>query len=414
MKDERTAEAADRWLEDFARASENEQRLDHLVAVIADRIVEAVPQFLDPALRPGLDASVRGNWKGFLAVVSRDDIEVQSPPQVRDWARTLARRGFELPVLLSSYRVAQRANWDFINDVLEMEVADAGLRSAVLVKFWSHAAQWMDATVESLIPLFTEEQEHWQRTPAARRAAVVQSILSGRPVDVEAVSAELAYPLGQCHIAFTVQVDATVPDSEVSRQLECASRTISSWLGGGQPLIVLSGARSAWGWAAAPRIPGPPVEAIPPEIPRCIRVAVGNWLPGLKGFRVSHSEAVAASSVAGANTAITRFQDVEIACLVAGTLGEEARSAFVSRELGSLADADDETAQRLRETLRVYLASGCDAVKTAKQLALHPNGVRYRIRQAEARLGHPIQHRRGHLEVALEIISILGAPRRSL
>ena len=71
------AEAADRWLEDFARAAESTESLDRLVAVVTDRIVTALPEFLDPTLRPGLNASARGNWKGFLAVVASERIEVR-------------------------------------------------------------------------------------------------------------------------------------------------------------------------------------------------------------------------------------------------------------------------------------------------------------------------------------------------
>ena len=114
-------------------------------------------------------------------------------------------------------------------------------------------------------------------------------------------------------------------------------------------------------------------------------------------------------SVANPDAVVTRFSDGELACLVAGTLDAEARSAFVVRELGGLADAG-EISQRLRDSLRAYLASGCDAVTTAEQLALHPNGVRYRIRQAEKLIGHPLNLRRGHLEVALEIIGVFGVP----
>ena len=71
---EGVAGAANQWLEDFARASGNDQSLDYLVSVVSDRIVDALPQFLDPTLRPGLHASVRGNWRGFLAVVSREAV----------------------------------------------------------------------------------------------------------------------------------------------------------------------------------------------------------------------------------------------------------------------------------------------------------------------------------------------------
>jgi hypothetical protein len=54
----------------------------------------------------------------------------------------------------------RRAAWDFINEVLDQEVSDPAMRSAVLVRFWSHAAQWMDTNIGSLTSLFTEEQRY--------------------------------------------------------------------------------------------------------------------------------------------------------------------------------------------------------------------------------------------------------------
>ena len=101
------------------------------------------------------------------------------------------------------------------------------------------------------------------------------------------------------------------------------------------------------------------------------------------------------------------YADVEIACLAAGVLCEDARVAFVRRELGGLVGSEDAT-RRLRDTLRAYLKQGCDAAATGQLLRLHANTVRYRIRQAEQRLGHGIGQRRAQLELALEIISVFG------
>ena len=77
------------------------------------------------------------------------------------------------------------------------------------------------------------------------------------------------------------------------------------------------------------------------------------------------------------------------------------------RELGDLIGSDPAT-RRLRETLRTYLKQGGDTAATAELLTLHANTVRYRIRQSEQRLGHGINQRRGQLELALEMISVLG------
>lgn len=397
--------AAKQWLDDFARASESSETLDYLVQVVDDRIVQALPEFLDPTLRAELHASTRAHWKGFLAVVTRDSIEVQPGPQIFDLARTLARRGFELPLLLSVYRIGQRALWHFITDMLQTQISDPALRSTVLLQFWSHAAHWLDTSIETLIVSFTQEREQWQRGAQARRTAIVDTILAGKPVDLETAATTLAYPLRHCHTAFTLAVDETVPESDVQPLIESAARAVSAALNGGRPLMISSGARAAWCWTATPQIASP-VRA--PALPPSVTGTAGICHSGLDGFRLSHSEAIAALTVAADSTpGFVNFQDVEIACLAAGIVDEEARAAFVRRQLRDLADSD-ETTERLRDTLRVYLQQGGDATAAGERLNLHPNTVRYRIRQAEKKLGHPITQQRVHIELALEIITVLG------
>ena len=396
--------AAEKWLAWFARKSESSETLDYLVSVVDDRIVEALPEFVDPTLRAELHASTRAHWKGFLAVVTRPTIDVQPGPQISDLARTLAHRGYELPLLLAVYRIGQRALWSFITGVLQEEVSDPAVRSAILLRFWSHAAHWLDSTIEALIVVFSAEREQWQRGALARRAAVVDAILAQKPIDADSAAAVLAYPLQQHHIAFTLKADDRAPEADVQRLLESAARSISVGLGGGRPLIVSSGARSAWCWTALPR----PVGFVPDiDRPDGVGVTVGNCHPGTEGFRLSHNEAVAALRVAEEHRLhLIRFADVEIACLATGILGPEARAAFVRRELGELAAADA-ASERLRETLRVYLKQGADASTAGELLRLHPNTVRYRIRQAEKKIGHPIGQRRVQIELALEIVSFV-------
>jgi DNA-binding PucR family transcriptional regulator len=397
--------AEQKWFDDFALASESSQTLDALVAALNDRIMEGLPELADPTLRTELDASTRSHWKGFLTVVNRDTIDVQPAPPIYDFARTLARRGFELPVLLSAYRIGQRATWDFITDLLRTEVTDPDLRSAVLLRFWTHATQWIDTVIESLIPVFTDEREQSQRGRLARRAEIAKAILATQSINIDSAATTLGYPLRQRHTAFTLRVEDEVPDFDVHRLLELAAAAVSKGLGGGQPLIISSGARSAWCWTAQ-QSPAEADGAIP--LPEFVRATVGTCHPGLSGFRLTHIEAVAALAIAERNEdPVVRYPDVELACLAAGILCSDARTAFVYRELGGLVSADDAT-RRLRDTLRVYLKQGCDASSAGELLRLHANTVRYRVRQAEQRLGHGIQQRRVHLELALEIMSVLG------
>ena len=405
-------DAEQKWFDDFARASESSETLDRLVATVNDRIVAGLPELLDPTLRPELEASTRSHWKGFLAVVNRATIDVQPAPPIYDFARTLARRGFDLPVLLSAYRIGQRATWDFITDPLRSEVTDPDLRSSVLLRVWTHATQWIDTVIEALIPMFTDEREQWRRGRLARRTEITKAILAKHKVNIDSAATTLAYPLGQHHTAFTLRVDDEVPDFEVQRLLELAAASVSKGLGGGQPLMISSGARSAWCWTAQPS--SAVADGATLELPQSVRATVGTCHPGVSGFRLTHIEAVAALAVAERHLQpVTRYADVELACLAAGILCGDARTAFVRRELGGLVDPDN-AARRLRETLRVYLKQGGDAAATGELLKLHPNTVRYRVRQAEQRLGHGIAQRRVQLELALELVAVLGVAELDL
>ena len=153
-----TDAAVMQWLAQFAQVSESREVLDQLVTVVDDEITAALPMFTDPTLRRDLDASTRSNWKGFLAVATHDVVDVRPAPEIYDLARTLARRGFELPVLLAVYRIGQRSAWQFITETRIAGIADAGLRSAVLMQLWPRLANWLDTMVEALILTFADER----------------------------------------------------------------------------------------------------------------------------------------------------------------------------------------------------------------------------------------------------------------
>ncbi|MFF2085485.1 PucR family transcriptional regulator [Nocardia sp. NPDC058176] len=395
------------WLEQFVREAESRDTLDRLVGLTDARILEAVPQIAtDASLVRELHASTRAHWRGFLAMVARDVFEVQVGPEAFDLARTLARRGFDLPVLLSIYRVGQRAVWTYITDLLTTEVADADVRSAALLQFWSRLSQWLDTAIESMILAFTAEREQWQRGSQARRVEIVHDILAGRPLDIDAAGRALSYPLHHLHTAYVLWVDDDAPDTDVQRLLETAATTIATAIAAPRPLSVGTGARTLWCWVATSRPTGGVIDALDPHV----HVAIGTCAPGLPGFRQSHREARAAQTVAtrrAHGTAVTRYEDVELACLAAGLAGEEGMETFVRRELGPLAAADT-AAARLRDTVRRYLIHAANAEVTAELLGVHPNTIRYRVRQAEAMLGHPIEERRVHVELALAVIDTFG------
>jgi DNA-binding PucR family transcriptional regulator len=102
---------------------------------------------------------------------------------------------------------------------------------------------------------------------------------------------------------------------------------------------------------------------------------------------------------------VTTFSEVAPVALMLGS-GELLRG-WLQATLGDLA-SDDEHHARLRDTLRIFLASGGSYKATAEQLMLHKNSVQYRIRKAEESLGRPLDENRLNVELAMLASHWLG------
>lgn len=390
------------WLAEFARAGENEQALDAMVGEVDDAIVAALPEMDEPLLRAELDASTRAHWRGVLGNATRENITVSPGEETHDLARTMARRGFELRVLLAVYRVGQSAAWRLFTATATAEIPDAEVRSEVLLHFWPRTTQWLDASIEEMIGTFVAEREQWQRGALARQAATIDAVLAGQDVDPAEATAALNHPVAPAQTAYTLWVDEAVADADVQRLLERAAGAVHRAVGGEHRLAQRIGARSLRCWSTGSAVPDVP------DLPPTVHCALGTAHPGLDGFRRSHEESAAALTVARrTGERFVAYRDVEIACLVGGIAGPTALDTVIHRELGELA-AETDSAARLRETLLAYLGTGGDARATGEALVLHPNTVRYRIRQVEALLSHPIDERRVYVELALHAVQAFG------
>jgi DNA-binding PucR family transcriptional regulator len=111
-----------------------------------------------------------------------------------------------------------------------------------------------------------------------------------------------------------------------------------------------------------------------------------------------------ASLVAPEGGPLTRYRDVAVAALC--TADGDHAAAFVNGVLGSLA-ANDEVTYRLAMTLAVYLRENRSRTRAAARLAVHPNTVSYRVRQAEELLGRSASADSLDLQVALTLLPAL-------
>jgi hypothetical protein len=102
---------------------------------------------------------------------------------------------------------------------------------------------------QELVRRYGEERERWVRSAAAVRAQVVESLLAGEPVDIDASSRRLGYELGRNHQAFVVWSDAWSEGGEQAlAMLERAALALVGSLGASTPLLVPRARLLLVGW----------------------------------------------------------------------------------------------------------------------------------------------------------------------
>jgi DNA-binding PucR family transcriptional regulator len=105
---------------------------------------------------------------------------------------------------------------------------------------------------------------------------------------------------------------------------------------------------------------------------------------------------------------VTRYEDVALTAVASADM-DLARD-FVARELGPLAEQDDDTV-RLAATLRVYLEERASPRRTAQRLGVHENTVKNRVRTIRGLLGHAPEERVAETLVALRLARLTRGDR---
>ncbi|MET8427894.1 helix-turn-helix domain-containing protein [Nocardia sp. NPDC004860] len=397
------------WIAEFAAKQQLREDIDHIVTHVKDRVRTELPELpRDVELSRANEASIRAQFREFLVALDRTPFEVRVPPETTDLARTIARRNLDIGIPVKGFRIGQKVFWQYVTRTVDETINDASERPAALVALWEYATEWMDAMLEAGIAAYSHEREQLQRGAIGRRTAAIHAVLRGESVDVDDLSLTLGHPLRQFQTAFVLEADQNAAEPDAIRLLERQAADFAAALGSSRPLTFPSAARGLWAWVATPRPPGD-ADGLPE--PRAgVRVSVGTSIHGVAGFVRSHREAVAAQRVSATGVrggSLTRYSDVELVCLTTGDGSIDAMRALIARELGPLAVRGD-SAARLRETVRVYLADGCNAARAGEELGVHPNTVRYRVRHAEEVLGHLIDERRVHIELALRALHAFG------
>ncbi|MFC5141151.1 PucR family transcriptional regulator [Actinomycetospora rhizophila] len=373
----------------------------------------------DPALLDLLAASVEANVETILHVLRHDldPRDVEPPAAAMAYARRLAQREVPVNALVRAYRVGQShlMEWAFAEAARRPgEAAAAASQRIVLV-----VMDYVDHVTQHVIGAYEAEREHWRQSRHALRLARVRDVLAGRtpndPDEQLAVETTLAYRLAPVHLGLVVWVDEPSPagTGDSVAALERVALDVGAALDAvGRPLVVPWDAGSAWVWVTRRDDGAPPREALARAVARHgpgLHVACGAPLAGVTGFRLTHDQARRARDVALASgtgaPAVTLFDEVGAVALLCAD--REGARAWVRRVLGPLADPEPGVG-RLRETLRVFLATGGSLATAARRLQVHRNTVKYRVARAHEVRGRPLGDDRLDVELALLACAWLG------
>jgi hypothetical protein len=309
------------------------------------------------------------------------------PGEMLAQARRAAHAGVSLDTVLRRCVLGST----LVGDRLMQEVAhcDSEGCGVMLREVMSTQAAVLDRLMAAITSEYTYELERAGRSPEQRLAERVQRLLVGG----KAETAELGYELDLWHVGLIAT------GVRPCRTLQGMAAALGSRL-----LCVPEGEELAWGWLGGRQaLPAQKIEgALEHDAHSGVSLALGEPAWGLEGWRLTHSQAQAAQSVAlhsPRQQRVTRYADV---ALLASVLRDEGLA-------GSLVDiylsplGSDHNGGALRETLRAYFSTECNAASTASALGVTRRTVQNRLGTIEQRLGHALHTRQAELEVALRL-----------
>lgn len=377
--------------------------LPSLVDRTVARIFESIAFYRDtPGVRDEFHTIVRDNFDYLLDhAPGHDDQATGSPPE--QTGRRHAELGAPLPDVLAAYRVGFALLWDTITTVLETDAVGTGpVIEAATEMFWraDHFGQavtegYRDTTTEILL-----RQEH-------ERSAMVEALITATIVEQPALR-ETASRLGiPCSGNFLVAVAAAEPL-------------------GGEPLpgIVASlrkiAAVSAWRLTPHQTVG---IVSLPEPDPTGAIESIWAHSTGHVGVsplfthldttpRAFYLAGVALRSRPRPEARVRRFEDTPVAALVAAA--PDAAAEIARTVLGPVLELPEHDRNTLLNTFETWMQRDGSVAKTAAELYLHPNTVRYRLRKLAEYTGRSTENpiATGELNTALLAWRLAGDERQ--
>ncbi|MFJ2190570.1 PucR family transcriptional regulator [Kitasatospora sp. NPDC087861] len=379
-------------------------------------LIAEIPQLRgDETILNILKSSVEENIATMLHLFENDMPldNVEGPASALDYARRLAQRNVPISALIRAYRIGHCRFLQWCLDELHRQCADEDVFAATTRRMLEASFGYIDRVSERVIEVYQLERDRWLLNQTAVRAGRVQEILAERQVDADRAESALGYRLRQHHVGMVLWLPERTHSGEGLARLDRLTSGIAEELRCcTKPLFVARDETLSWSWlpfGSRSEVPWDLLSSTVEDGDRTARAAVGDVEPGVEGFRRTHRQALRAQDlamVASPGARVTAYAHVGPVALMCTDIDDI--RAWVWSVLGSLA-IDDEHCARLRETLQIFLATGCSHTATASRQILHKNTVQYRIRKAEEAMGRPVHERRADLEVALLACQYLGS-----
>jgi hypothetical protein len=370
-----------------------------------------------------LSASVYQNLETVLQIFQHDidPTRVEAPAAAMEYARRLAQRGTPVIDLIRAYYLGQTAVLDYTFEESAGQVHDPILLGAMMRRMLKVSFAFIDRVTQQVVSAYQEERDRWLLNRSMVRTARVRALLDSDGslldvdgVDVEATEAALGYRMRGVHLGMIAwHTSDTYADDALGALEAMAVDLVKRLDGDSRPLFVPRDESSAWVWLPLGSATFPDHEVLEQALASSessVRLALGEPGVGVQGFRHTHQQALRVYALALAagehcDRALT-FREVGTMALMTSDLGSA--RLWVADTLGAMS-ADDSNCERLRDTLRVFLATGSSYTAAAAALTMHKNSVQYRVRKAQELLSRPIADNRLDVELALNLCHRLGA-----
>jgi hypothetical protein len=393
------------------------ENVAELTADLVERYEQDIPPLRDDERMMSLLASsVFQNLETAMSILEHSvDIDAaEAPAAAMEYARRLAQRGVAVVDLIRAYHIGQTAVVEHLMAEADRQIEDRALLADVMKHLVAMSFGYIYRVTNDVVTAYEEERDRWLRGRSAMRAAQVRAVLDAETVDVDASEAALGYRLRGTHVGLIAWRAGNSGTENALSELErlavgLAKRANCTT----NPLVVPCDEASAWVWLPLTEAKPPPRKVFDEALAEGggnVRIALGEPAQDVAGFRRTHRQAlrVQALGLAAGDDCdpVMSFSEVGSVALMVSDI--DSAHAWVVDTLGPLATHDAQH-QRLRETLRVFLAAGRSYTAAAATLTMHKNSVQYRVRKAEELLGRAITDNRMDVELALTLCRWLGS-----